>query len=170
MNQEFVWAYEKNSQEKKPTYLCAPREFLKKMCHAWKSHNLVILTKQASRGVICISVTWSRRTTCAKDHGLYLSYPQINEVGKSDQMAECLLLRSSCRDFINTKKNRVLLFWSPVIHKICQRTDSARIARFLFNKSNKLQQSSFWRFSELIPTFYRLSFYHLFVSCLWSLD
>ena len=29
--------------------------------------------------------TLSRHTTCAKDHGLlYLNYPQINEVGKSD--------------------------------------------------------------------------------------
>ena len=31
--------------------------------------------------------TWSRCTTRPKDHRLFLNYPQINEVGKSDQMA-----------------------------------------------------------------------------------
>ena len=38
---------------------------------------------------LCALFTWSRRTTCANNHGLFnLNYPQINEVGKSDHMVQ----------------------------------------------------------------------------------
>ena len=40
--------------------------------------------KLFARSRCVIYVSWSRHTTCAKDHGLFcLNYPQINEVGKS---------------------------------------------------------------------------------------
>ena len=41
-------------------------------------------------------LTWSRRTTCAKYHGLfYLSYPQISEVTKCPIMLWCCRFRIS---------------------------------------------------------------------------
>ena len=73
-------ASEKHNQEKKPTSLCAPREFLKQICRPYlviKSCYFENRLKPfaCSRCVICVSLcalfTWSRRTTCAKDHRLF---------------------------------------------------------------------------------------------------
>ena len=55
-------------------------------------------------------ITRSRRATCAKDHGLYLNYPQINEVAKSDHMVIKIRkahdpLRVGCRDHVNRARN-----------------------------------------------------------------
>ena len=85
-------ASKKHNQEKKPTNLCAPRAFLKRMCLPC----LIIIHScyfdyRISKPFACSRMfrsllTWSRRTTRPKDHRLFLNlnYPQINEVEKAD--------------------------------------------------------------------------------------
>ena len=85
------WAPEKYNQEKNPTYLCLPREFLKtclpclvvinacsldyginKLSHvlaAWSSSSFDLVVLRAQRII-----------------GFYLNYPQINDIGKSGHM------------------------------------------------------------------------------------
>ena len=85
------------SSRKKPINLCAPREFLKSVCHVWWSYNLVILIQtfrmfSLRESAFRALFTW--RTARAKDHRLfYRSYPQINEVGKSCHVV-CLPVES----------------------------------------------------------------------------
>ena len=87
----------KVQSRKKPINLCAPREFLKKVCHVWWSYNLVILIQtfrmfSLRESAFRALFTW--RTARAKDHRLfYRSYPQINEVGKSCHVV-CLPVES----------------------------------------------------------------------------
>ena len=83
-------ASEKHNQEnKKPTNPNAPHAFLKQMCRPClrkKNNNShTVAAWFAFRALF----SWSPRTTCTKDHGLfYLNYPQINEVGKSNHIIE----------------------------------------------------------------------------------
>ena len=55
--------------------------------------------------------TWSPRTTCAKDHGLfYLNYPQINEVGNSDHMIMLDVHYGACKhELWRSRRETVLL-------------------------------------------------------------
>ena len=68
--------------------------------------------------MICVSCSVhliSRRTTCAKDYGLfYLNYPQINGVQNSDHMVRLSLLLSASQKCISAAKERVQLcvLWS----------------------------------------------------------
>ena len=65
-------------------YLCTPREFPKNVSAMFDNHTILLLWLKNEEKAL---FTWSRRTTCAKDHGLfYLNYPEINEVGKSDHV------------------------------------------------------------------------------------
>ena len=72
-------ASEKHNQGKKPTYLCAPRKFLKNICR-----QCLIITQccyfdcRINKPLTCSELaawsalfTWSRRITHAKDHGLF---------------------------------------------------------------------------------------------------
>ena len=69
----------KAQPRKKPTNLCASRAFLQKcLFYILQSYHLVILTIEwtnlshvlAAWSAFCSPFTWSRRTTCAKDHRL----------------------------------------------------------------------------------------------------
>ena len=77
-----------HNQEKKPTNLCAPRKFIKKMCLP----RLIIMHRinkpfACSRCLICVSCSVQLISTyyvCKGSWTFYLYYPQINEVGKSE--------------------------------------------------------------------------------------
>ena len=84
-------AHENHNQEKKPTHLCAPREFLKKMClpcliitqscyFHYRINTLRVLSLRVLRFVF--STYYVRKGSWT----FYLEYPQINEVGKSDHV------------------------------------------------------------------------------------
>ena len=85
------------AKKKKPTNLCVPREFLNNnnnnkisgmfdnctilLCWLENICSHVLAAWSQFRALI----TWSRRTTRAKDHRLF-NYPQFSEVGKSDHI------------------------------------------------------------------------------------
>ena len=85
-------APEKHNQGKKPINLCAPREFLQNVSAIFENHTILLFWIQnkyklfaflVERYAFRVLFTWSRHTSCAKDHGLfYLN----NEVRKSDRM------------------------------------------------------------------------------------
>ena len=60
--------------------------------------------------------TWSRRTTCAKDHRLFLNlnYPQINEVGKSDHVEPM----ANIEDSPQSSGNETVKAQKEVIHTL----------------------------------------------------
>ena len=101
-------ADEKHNPEKKPTYLCAPRKFPPKCI---LSCNLVIATRinktfVCSRCLICILDSGHFISTPhAKDSWLFhRNYPQINEVGKFDQVDPNLVPRPLCVLLLRSKK------------------------------------------------------------------
>ena len=62
---------------------------------------LCILNKQTFHTFLSVfraMFKWSRRATCAKDHGLFnINYPQINKAKKSDHMGgSCTWSRATC--------------------------------------------------------------------------
>ena len=62
----------------------------------------------AAWSAFCALFSWSRRTTCAKDHGLfYLYYPQIKDVWKSDHMTVSLPFRQECRALGQVKQQHL---------------------------------------------------------------
>ena len=78
-------APEKYNEEKKPTRLCAPSEFLnnKKMCLPCLSIIQLVLQNKQTRCVICVScfIHFDARRAQRIIGFFYLNYPQINEVG-----------------------------------------------------------------------------------------
>ena len=75
----------KTKSPQTPTHLM---HFLNKCVgHVWEKNNFshTVAAWFAFRTLF----SWSPRTTCTKDHGLfYLNWPQINEVGKSNHIIE----------------------------------------------------------------------------------
>ena len=114
-------------KKKKPTNLCARGKFQKNVSPMFNNYTILLFfTVQnfhyyapTAWSAFRSLFTWSRRTTCAKDHRLfYLHYPQINEVRKSDDIVR--------------KSQQQLGVWSELV---CM---SNKIYRCLFiiNQSN----------------------------------
>ena len=86
-------ASEKHSQEKKPTKLCAPREFPKNVCH---NHTILLFWLNNKQTFRMFSLRDLRFVRCSRDIDVLraqriigffnLNYPQINEVPKSDHV------------------------------------------------------------------------------------
>ena len=111
-------ASEKLSQEKKPTNHHVISS--KKMSAIWlfwlQNKQTFRMFSLRNLSAFLVLFTWTRRTTCAKDHGLfYLNYPQINKVGKSDHVVSSQVTNENSVNYRSCRRtaHRITNTWKP---------------------------------------------------------